>query len=343
MKKESPLKKPILEEFAKTTYQQEKEQMIVFQKKIIDWQKRKKNIDNSIDEVYRLLELTPDKVDQLSSEELKRRIRALKSQKKLNTILQNSALILKEGQSLLYQIRQYYTGQEITYNILLTGGRKIGYREAVGVKEETVLKAATVDLRHPEQLLSQRTNAMRLILRNSQIKQALVNEEMQDLEQLEAVKNPLLIGLEQRQKQWRPNSGDNFGHLYEVYYALRNIKKFNPQTTLKTDLTKRLIQRMFEKSHNNVPAWKGGDYGITQLKAVARSAAQVVTMTSVDSMLQQLLMTFSLENERDIYNNLKQVFTKEKGELDNNLDKDANDEALLHLKTVFRNMGVNIR
>ena len=48
-------------------------------------------------------------------------------------------------------------------------------------------------------------------------------------------------------------------------------------------------------------------------------------------------------NKIIIYNNLKQVFTKEKGELDNNLDKDANDEALLHLKTVFRNMGVNIR
>lgn len=343
MKKESPLKKPILEEFATTTYQQEKKQMKIFQQKIVDWQKRKAQIDKSIDNIYYELKLTPDKVEQLSPNDLKSLIRTLKSQKKLNTILQDSATILKEGQILLYQIRQYYTGQEITYNILLTGGRKIGWREATKVKEETVLKAATVDLRHPELLLKQRTNAMRLILRNSQIKQALINEEQRDLEELEAIKNPLLTGLMERQKQWRSGYGDNFGHLYEVYFALRNVKNFNPQTTLKTDLTKRLIQKMFEKSHNNVPAWKGGDYGATQLKAVARSAAQVVTMTSVDSMLQLLLTAFSFENEKDIYNNLKQAFTKEKGELDNNLDKDANDEALLHLKTLFKNMGINIR
>ena len=263
----------------------------------------------------------------------------------------------KKGYLLLHKIRSIFTQQEITYSILYAGRRKRGVTEVplfeATLRIEEVLKASYIGYGDIKTINAETelSNAIQLKFSNSSAKKALELSLMDGGEDLShaLVKKELWDSLFMLGQIERPNA--NRGRLYEVYYILTRTPRYQrinyightPGKANTIDLALSLIDAQMEDTDKG---WQKGDFALEQLKAVYRSASQLIDGKATSNALKDLLKILQSTNEQDLIQGLKRLFTIEhqasKELAHDKIEEAMRNEAIENIETVVKNAGLKL-
>ena len=88
---------------------------------------------------------------------------------------------------------------------------------------------------------------------------------------------------------------------------------------------------------NNVPGWQAGDVGMEQLKAVFKSSANLMNVSTIEKVLTQVEKALSSTTPEELENSLNSIFTVQLDHFDTELDEAVNKEAQEFIHNVVNN------
>ena len=140
----------------------------------------------------------------------------------------------------------------------------------------------------------------------------------------------------------------NVGYVYEAYRVLRTVPKYEriayightPGERNTKGLAKALIERA---TANNDPGWQKGDVAQDQLKAVYRSAANLIQVSSIERVLSDLQGALKSSTGADMTAALTKLFTaSDQADFESEFAKQLNQEAVEAIEETLRNADLKI-
>jgi hypothetical protein len=177
-----------------------------------------------------------------------------------------------------------------------------------------------------------------------------------------------LVVLQNRMLQLKDSKLENqFGHLYEAYYAFRHIEKYqsinrignsdSAHNTINLGIAlseqklgtaaQAAVDLLAASDKNTDKGWQIGDFGTTQLKAVFNSSAKLIGMGTIENVLKQVQEAFQSKNAEGLSNALQQIYTTNRTTFNNEIDRLAEEEAIKNIKETvkginFSSMNINL-
>ena len=121
------------------------------------------------------------------------------------------------------------------------------------------------------------------------------------------------------------HKGQNFGYVYEVYKTLRtSYSKINYIGKGQENLEQTLYKNA---RGNNIPGWQAGDVGLEQLKAVFNSAANLMSVSTIEKILKKIDSALASTSEIDMITSLSKIFTVQINSFNTKLDRLIDEDA----------------
>lgn len=244
--------------------------------------------------------------------------------------------LLKEGYVLMDEIRHFFTGETITYQIGIPY-RGTLYEQSITLEE--LLKYTKIDFNTKSKI----DNIFKLRMTNKkgmreafQENSSVVKTSVQDGSTVYSavwhyINSP---GADPRNK--------NLGNAYEVYRVL--IAKRQNSNKIPPEVTAEMIESAFTEVRSNVASSiKGGDFLTSQIKYFA-SAPSLATTSLIRTTLQDVRDMFknflSTSNISSFKQSIKEMFLKDVSLVDN-LEKDAVILAEEKIDQIFANLKID--
>lgn len=244
--------------------------------------------------------------------------------------------LLKEGYILMDEIRHFFTGETITYQIGIPY-RGTLYEQSITLEE--LLKYTKIDFNTKSKI----DNIFKLRMTNKkgmreafQENSSIVKTSVQDGSTVYSavwhyINSP---GADPRNK--------NLGNAYEVYRVL--IAKRQNSNKIPPEVTVEMIESAFTEVRSNVASSiKGGDFLTSQIKYFA-SAPSLATTSLIRTTLQDVRDMFknflSTSNISSFKQSIKEMFLKDVSLVDN-LEKDAVILAEEKIDQIFANLKID--
>jgi hypothetical protein len=351
------------------------ETLAAMQNSITQWLEKKEALDQRLKNIYdsgvRRSRYTYGDRKQdidITSAGLKTIVKKYEKQKKDIAELQNLNEITEHAQNgyrLVHKIRDIITKQEIEYSILYQD-KNNKLLETKITMEQILPQNMITNLNQIENVVTTNkkgittekklSNAISLQVTNAAIKQLGTIGSQIDKPDLWDD----LVVLQNRILQLKDSKLENqFGHLYEAYYAFRHIKKYQSINRIgdsdfahnTINLGKALSEQklgaaaqtavdLLTASDKNVDkGWQIGDFGTTQLKAVFNSSAKLIGMGTIENVLKQVQEALQSKNAEGLSNALQQIYTTNRTTFNNEIDRLAEEEAIKNIKETVK--GIN--
>lgn len=261
----------------------------------------------------------------------------------------------KKGYELIHRIREYFTHQDIQYSILYRGRKNQGViplheahlslDQVLSQVSLTFMDIKTVNLD------TEFSNFINLSITNGAVKKIITT-----LDKEEALVSTLEDS-DFKRELWDSlmdfatiELGDkvNVGYVYEAYRVLRTVPKYEriayighiPGERNTKGLAKALIERA---TANNDPGWQKGDVAQDQLKAVYRSAANLIQVSSIERVLSDLQGALKSSTGADMTAALTKLFTaSDQADFESEFAKQLNKEAAEAIKETLKKADLKI-
>lgn len=270
----------------------------------------------------------------------------------------------KNGYRLIERIRELFTNQEIIYSIIYSGQQKDNKNTIyeANLTMEQLLPFLSLTMRDTkiENNRTNLSNSMRIYLSGSMVAKAAaaaVKENQNNLMDILAeIKNPGLWNslVDFQKNKYKgvfkndSNYRGNLGNLYEVYTNLIRTDRggvFNyigheegKQNTL--GLASSLLDAAISDS---VPFYKGGDYGLTQLKAVLGGSTRgLADVGTIENTLKELLIALSSTSKKELSESIKRIFLPEESKINDEIDKKNREEAIEAIDKIIEEAHLDI-
>ena len=278
--------------------------------------------------------------------EQKRRIRNLRE-------IEDITNHFKKGYELIHRIRELLTGQDITYTILYTGGKETNGENLLEahLTIDQLLSGVSLALSDINDIKTNQelSNVASLNISNSAIKRTvdgILGKKQNTLQTvINAIDNPELWDslVDYRNRKIAGGMSKytaNMGRIYEVYSILRRVDKYKsisyighkdgePNTE---NLANALLQDAIE---NSDPGWQIGDVGLEQLKSVFNAEASLISVSTIEKVLNDIYNALSISHKDEMSQALKNIFTTQREKFNNKLDAKVEQEAIITIdKTV---------
>ena len=256
--------------------------------------------------------------------------------KHLNYVDGEVEQLLKEGYVLMDEIRQFFTGETITYQIGIPY-RGTLYEQSISLEE--LLKYTKIDFNTKSKI----DNIFKLRMSNKkgmreafQQSSSTVQTNVQDGSTVYSaiwhyINAP---GADPRNK--------NLGNAYEVYRVL--VAKRQNSNKIPPEVTAEMIESAFtEVRSNTASSVKGGDFLTSQIKYFS-SAPSLATTSLIRTTLQDIRDMFksflSSANTSAFKQSIKEMFLKDATTVDN-LERDAISIAEERIDQIFTNLKID--
>lgn len=270
----------------------------------------------------------------------------------------------KNGYKIIERAREIFTEQEITYSIIYSGGaRNKNKIYEANLKMEQLLPYLSITMQDSK-IKDSRTslsNSMRIYLSGSMVAKAAAAAVKQDKDSVEKVLSEIknlslwesLVDFQKNKyKGVFLNSSDykgNLGNLYEVYTNLTRTNRggtFNyighePGKQNTIGLASSLLDAAIG---NSIPFYQGGDYELTQLKAVlGKSTRGLADVRTIEKTLQKLNEALKATSKQKLSRNLKNIFTPDEKRINSEIEKRNREEAITAIDRVIKNANLDIK
>lgn len=251
----------------------------------------------------------------------------------------------KKGYELIHRIREVLTGQEITYSILYKTTKKQGGKllEAK-LKLEDILSATKLSLSDVEVVKAntELSNVINLSVTNASVRKAVISlsNSSTSLENalVEADMDTTLWDSLVKFAQDKATSYNNMGYVYEAYTVLKRVDRYrkikfigHKQGRANTEnLAEALLERAVK---NNDPGWQKGDVALEQLKAVFKSTANLISVSTIERVLIQILKALQTDSQSDMKSRLEQIFIAQASDYNTDLENLLREEAINAIET----------
>ena len=261
----------------------------------------------------------------------------------------------KKGYELIHRIREYFTHQDIQYSILYRGRKKQGVIRLyeVHLSLDQVLSQVSLTFMDIKtvNLDTEFSNFINLSITNGAVKKVIAT-----LDKEEAFVSTLEDS-DFKRELWDSlmdfatiELGDkvNVGYVYEAYRVLRTVPKYEriayighiPGERNTKGLAKALIERA---TANNDPGWQKGDVAQDQLKAVYRSAANLIQVSSIERVLSDLQGALKSSTGADMTAALTKLFTaSDQADFESEFAKQLNQEAIEAIEETLKKANLKI-
>lgn len=245
--------------------------------------------------------------------------------------------LLKDGYRLIEYIREFFTGQEIVYSILFDNGN--GEIAEAKINLEQLLNAVSNEITvqrkkyNSESLLY----SAKLSITNANIKNFIKEQENSQklYNLLSSADNQLWDSLvAARDKEGLDKYAYNKGNIYEAYSVIKNVERFSKITYIgqrQHNLAITLI-----KQKNSIAFYKAGDLGLTQLKAVLGSAADLADMNTLVDIIKKLQNIFNSNlSQEDFTKQITNLFTPLESQIEYKIETEARKEAVSKIEEII--------
>lgn len=269
----------------------------------------------------------------------------------------------KDGYRLIHYIREFFTGQEIIYKLLIKGeGDEKEDLYEVKLSLEKILDYTTVT----------NTGAKKQILKTS-IEDVIPDLEVKYSEITNIVKNLEKLGISPNEedfsikkiekiKLWNSlfslyYAGRKFnrGRVYELYRIFRGNEtgenksryaKINYIGERQKKLADTIRWNLPTKAQNsteeegkleNIGGWKKGDYGLEQLKSLITGNAKLMSSNTMKKVLIDTVRALNKPTKQELTKALIEIYTvqgNQKEKMKENIDKKVNKEAEENIKKI---------
>jgi len=339
----SQIKNEIIDILSQETLYYTKEYGQQIQAQISKWLKRKKDLNTRLHNYYKqskkieqdLIRLNAEgKSMTMSSANLRkmfyRYTAASRHVADLKT-MEDIKEFYKQGYVLAHKIREDITKQNLTYSILTEYNNE---KMELHLNLSQFLDVISVDLQKVKNITREGADfvgSANLKARKSNVNKYIKEQLQKEANQLAQVlhkidKQLLWDRLAELTPHGKNHKENNFGHIYEVYYILRNVKRYKTINYI-GNRQMGLYEKLLKNAHNSTEGWKIGDVGTEQLKSVFNSAAGIANIASIESLLINIQNAFAKSNPEEIKKELKRIFTTQVTAFDNKLDKAAEEAA----------------
>lgn len=245
--------------------------------------------------------------------------------------------LLKEGYTLMDELRYFFTGERITYQIGIPYRGKL-YEQALTLEE--LLEYTHVSFNTKAKI----DNLFKLRMTNKADLRKAFQTKQKEMA-ISSKDNTTVYGAVWTYLTGKKAEGVNInlGNAYEVYRVLLARRGSNE---IPPELTNETIADVFtEIRSNTASSAKGGDYGTSQIKYF--SSAPSLTTTSLlrgtlTDMVQILQTYLTNTNQPQFVESLKQLFLKTTDSVSDQLEKDMLEAADKNIKDVVRQLGITV-
>lgn len=246
--------------------------------------------------------------------------------------------LLKEGYVLMDELRYFFTGERINYQIGIPYRGKL-YEQSLTLEE--LLEYTHVSFNTKAKI----DNLFKLrMTKKSDLRKAF--QEKQKEMAINSKDNTTVYGA-----VWTYLTGQkaegikvNLGNAYEVYRVLLARRGSNE---IPPELTNETIADVFtEIRSNTASSAKGGDYGTSQIKYFSNAPSLTTTslLRSTLTEMVQILQTYlTTTNQPQFIDSLKQLFLKTTDSVADQLEKDMLETADKNLKDVIGQLGISVK
>lgn len=228
--------------------------------------------------------------------------------KKLNKYDDDIVTILKEGYILIDEIRTFFTGEKILYDIGFTyRGVENLYEMQLTMEEVLSYTIATYNTKSKLDNLYK----LRMSVKKGDLI-AKYNESRQEMLAEEEGSTTLWSSIARYTQQKAPINMGNVYEAYKVYSKLQDGKNKIPPAEWNQEQFDTILE---EVKKNIASSTKGGDLENIQIKFFGRSAPSLMTTANVRRTLNDILNIFqgiqSGKNENEIIQEVQKIFLKD--------------------------------
>ena len=228
--------------------------------------------------------------------------------KKLNKYDDDIVTILKEGYILIDEIRTFFTGEKILYDIGFTyRGAENLYEMQLTMEEILSYTIATYNTKSKLDNLYK----LRMSVKKGDLV-AKYNESRQEMLAEEEGSTTLCSSIARYTQQKAPIKMCNVYEAYKVYSKLQDGKNRIPPAEWDQEQFDTILE---EVKKNIASSTKGGDLENIQIKFFGRSAPSLMTTANVRRTLNDILNIFqgiqSGKNENEIIQEVQKIFLKD--------------------------------
>lgn len=271
----------------------------------------------------------------------------------------------KNGYRIIERARELFTNQEIVYSIIYSGREK-GNKDIIyetNLTMEQLLPYLSITMRDVT-LKDNRTmlsNSMRIYLSGSMVAKAAANAIKKDEEDITKILGELknmslwnsLVDFQRNKYQGivynDSNYRGNLGNLYEVYTDLVRTNRggtFNfighqPGKQNTIGLASSLLDAAISDS---IPFYQGGDYGLTQLKAVLGGSTRgLADVGTIERTLEKLNNALKASSKQELAQKIKTIFTPPADRINSEIDKKVREDAIAAIDETIKNANFDIQ
>ena len=242
--------------------------------------------------------------------------------------------LLQDGYRLLDEIREFFTGETIVYQIGV---------ESKGVLYENQL---TIDeiLQYSMVMSESRAQINNLFKLRMTNKSGLIDFLKNKAETTEISTDRSTVYSAIREFLYESTDGTkkNFGNAYEAYQLI--VARRQGKNTIPPPVTKNeIVDTLVEVRKNTASSMKGGDYLNMQIKFF-EGAPSLITTSLIRKTIQKLIK--SLENfiqrgnATTLRNNLKKIFIKDLKKVSDDVEREAIEKATKKLTEVIGKLNI---
>ena len=268
----------------------------------------------------------------------------------------------KDGYKLIHYIREFLTGQEIIYKLLIKGeGDEKEDLYEVKLSLERILDYTTVTNTGAKQQILK--TSIEDVIPNLEVKYNEITNIVKSLEKLGISPNEEDFSIKKIEKIKLWNSlfnlyyeGKNFnrGRVYELYRIFRGDETDNKSRyakinyigarqkkladTIRWSISSKAQDSTEEKGKlENIGGWKKGDYGLEQLKSLITGNAKLMSSNTMKKVLTDTIKALNRPTKQELTKALIEIYTvqgDQKEKMKEKIDRKVNKEAEENIKKI---------
>ena len=247
--------------------------------------------------------------------------------------------LLKTGYSLINQIRQFFTNEEIIYRV---GIENNGRLYETNLKESELLRFIRAE---DNQKMTNIDNLFKLRMYNKAGLTEYIKSHDNTVET--AVNEGSTIYSRVRRYIHLNNNSNqkNVGQVYEVYASLVAERGGNNKSRIQADTIRKAFDRVKKNSATFI---KGGDYLNMQMKFFGGSAPSIASTQRIRQDIQNFVNYLNdflrNKNTASLTSNLKQLFIKDPKtqQCADAAEREASRQAIKYLNEVAKNLSIEV-